>query len=249
MNLLIRASLLAGLVMARGSALAQSPAAPAPPGAAGGDAQPATDKVSYSVGYDLGVETAKGLKSDGVAVDPELVAKGLADGLRGQASTLTAEQVDATLVALHKALAEKRVKARIESDPVFKALADDNAKRCKQFHDNYAKKTGVITLPSGCQYLVLTKGEGQPVADSTKVQVNFRALTINNVEYGRGEGVEIAVSTVNEGAQELLRMMREGDKWQAAIPPERAFGLIGKEPNIGPNESLIAEVEIVRAIK
>lgn len=238
--LLHRAPIVVGVALASCGAFAQAPAPDAPPPA---------DKVSYSVGYDLGVETAKGLKADGVAVDPELVAKGLADGLRGQATTLTAEQVDATLTALHKALAERRVRARLETDPVFRALAEDNARKSKQFHDNFAKKEGVVSLPSGCQYLPVTKGAGQPVADAPQVVVNFRALTINGVEYGRGEGVQVAVATMNAGAQELIKLMREGDKWQVAIPPERAFGVIGKEPNIGPSESLIAEVEVVRALK
>lgn len=207
------------------------------------------DRVSYAIGFDLGAETAKGLKADGVTINPDLVAKGLADGLRGQGTSFTAAQVDATLVALHKELATRKVKARMESDPVFRALCEDNARKSKTFHENFAKKEGVVTLPSGCQYLPITKGAGQPVADCSKVVVNYKALTINGAEYGRGEQAEVEVSTMNEGAQELIRLMREGDKWQAAIPPARAFGEIGKEPHIGPNESLIAEVEIVRAIK
>ncbi len=230
----------AGLALAACAAVAQAPAD-------AGATSP--DRISYAIGFDLGAETAKGLKADGVTINPDLVAKGMADGLRGQGTTFTAAQVDATLVALHKELATRRVKARLESDPVFKALCEDNARKSRLFHENFAKKEGVVTLPSGCQYLPITKGAGQPVGDAGKIVVNYKALTVNGAEYGRGEQTEVEVSTMNEGAQELIRLMREGDKWQAAIPPERAFGEIGKDPHIGPNESLIAEVEIVRVVK
>lgn len=207
------------------------------------------DTVGYAIGYDLGAEVTKGLAADGVQVNPDAVARGLADALRGQASTLTAEQVDALLVALHNDLAVKRVRARLETDPVFKALYDDNARRSKTFHENFAKKEGVVSLPSGCQYLVLRKGEGAPVGDAKKVIVNYRALTVSGAEFARGENAEMPIATINKGGQEVIRLMREGDRWQAAIPPALAFGEAGKDPHIGPNECLIAEVEIIRVVK
>ncbi len=217
--------------------------------ASGADPAPAApkgDQISYSIGYDLGADTAKGLKADGVEVNPDMVAKGLADGLRGAGTMLTAEQVDAVLVSLHKELASKRVKARLASDPVFKAFAEENAKKSAEFHANFAKKQGVTTLPSGCQYSVVRKGEGASAKDAKSVVVTFRAVLITGREFGRGENAEVQVATLNEGAQELIRLMHEGDKWQVAIPPSRAFGDIGRDPDVGPNETIVADVELVK---
>jgi FKBP-type peptidyl-prolyl cis-trans isomerase FklB len=112
------------------------------------------------------------------------------------------------------------------------------------------KKPGVVQLPSGIQYAVLSRGTGKrsPTASST-VPVNYRGMLIDGTEFdstwAHGAPVSFTVKNVLPGWQDVLPRMHVGDRWKVVIPPRLAYGENGELPRIGPNEALIFEIELL----
>ena len=197
------------------------------------------DKVSYS----YGVDTATKLKNLPVRVDLDLFIKGVKDGLSGDKLVMTEKEISETLMGLQK---ETTAKAEEEK----KALAQKNKKEGEAFLAENKKKEGVITLPSGLQYKVLKEGTGKTPADANWVRVNFRGILVDGTVFedtnkSFGQPVAFAVGGVFPGWAEGLKLMKEGAKWQLFIPSDLAFGERGAGTLIGPNATLIIEVELV----
>ncbi|MEO6784503.1 MAG: FKBP-type peptidyl-prolyl cis-trans isomerase [Chthoniobacteraceae bacterium] len=112
-----------------------------------------------------------------------------------------------------------------------------------------AKKEGVKTLPSGLQYRVLKAGDGKHPAKSDQVVVHYRGTLIDGREfdssYKRGEPAKFGVTQVIKGWTEALQLMTEGSKWMLYIPWQLAYGEKGSGKMIGPNETLVFEVELI----
>ncbi|MFG0283935.1 MAG: FKBP-type peptidyl-prolyl cis-trans isomerase, partial [Phycisphaerales bacterium JB039] len=105
---------------------------------------------------------------------------------------------------------------------------------------------GVQTLASGAQYRVLRAGEGAPAGSDATVVVTFRGALLDGRTFTAGEAVEIPLSTVTPGVRELIGSMRPGDWWQLAVPPQLAYRGVGRpDMDIGPNESLIGDVQLL----
>jgi FKBP-type peptidyl-prolyl cis-trans isomerase FklB len=107
----------------------------------------------------------------------------------------------------------------------------------------------VVTLPSGLRYKVLKEGSGkQPTADDT-VKVHYRGTLVDGTEFdssfSRNQPAVFPVSRVIPGWTEALQLMKEGAKWQLVLPPELAYGDKGAGPRIGPNATLVFEVELL----
>ncbi len=191
-------------------------------------------KISYIIGYNIGTN----LKHDGVEVDPAVLSEALQDALKGADPQLSREDMQATM----KAAQQRRVEER-------KALAEKNAKAGQEFLAANKKKEGVKELPSGLQYKVIKAGSGkQPGADDT-VTVNYRGTLINGKQfdssYDRGQPATFPLSGVIQGWQEALQNMKEGAKWQIYVPAKLAYGGRGAGADIGPNETLIFDVELL----
>jgi FKBP-type peptidyl-prolyl cis-trans isomerase FklB len=196
------------------------------------------DKVSYGIGLRIG----KDFKSQQVELNPDLLMKGIEDGLAGTEPLLSDEQIRETMVAFQQEMME-REKTRLEEASV------KNAEEGKKFLEENAKKEGVVTLPSGLQYKVITEGSGkQPSAEDT-VKVHYRGTLVDGTEfdssYSRNEPAEFPVGGVIPGWTEALQLMKEGSKWQLVLPPELAYGERGAGPRIGPNATLVFEVELL----
>jgi FKBP-type peptidyl-prolyl cis-trans isomerase FklB len=196
------------------------------------------DKVSYGIGLRIG----KDFKSQQVELNPDLLMKGIEDGLAGTEPLLSDEQIRETMVAFQQEMME-REKTRLEEASV------NNAEEGKKFLEENAKKEGVVTLPSGLQYKVITEGSGkQPSAEDT-VKVHYRGTLVDGTEfdssYSRNEPAEFPVGGVIPGWTEALQLMKEGSKWQLVLPPELAYGERGAGPRIGPNATLVFEVELL----
>lgn len=197
------------------------------------------DKVSYSIGMNLG----RDLKEQSIDIDPELLVAGLKDMLAGKTPLLTEEQVREAVTAFQKDLATKQeAKAKVEGEK--------NLKAGEAFLAENAKKEGVTALPSGLQYKVLTAGKGKkPKADST-VTVHYRGTLIDGKEFDssfkRNEPVTFPVNGVIPGWTEALQLMEEGSKWQLFIPAKLAYGENGAGQVIGPNSTLVFEVELLK---
>ncbi len=199
------------------------------------------EKLSYALGMDLGSQLGK--KS--VDVDPDVFARGLRDALTGGRTLMTEDDARVLITALQKELVTKQIEAA-------KALGEKNSKEGAAFLVENGKKPGVITLPSGVQYKALTVGKGpKPAADDTVV-CNYRGTLIDGKEfdssYRRGEPATLPLKNVIKGWSEALQMMTVGSKWQIFIPPQLAYGERGAGADIGPNATLIFEVELI-AIK
>jgi FKBP-type peptidyl-prolyl cis-trans isomerase len=198
------------------------------------------DKLSYAMGMDL----AGQLKSNSVDVDPTLFAKGMQDLFAGK-TLLTDDEAKAIITALQKAMIVKRTSE-------LQAAGAKNKTEGEAFLAANKAKAGVVTLPSGVQYKIITTGTGpKPTLEQT-VACHYRGTLIDGKEfdnsYLRGQPSTFPVKGVIKGWTEVLQLMPVGSKWQVFIPPALAYGERGAAADIGPNATLIFEIELV-AIK
>lgn len=187
------------------------------------------DKASYSFGMTMG----GGLKKQNVDIDIELLIQGLRDATGNGKMALTEEQAFEAMESFEKDVAAKR--------------ADD----AKRFLADNKKRPGVKTTASGLQYKILKPGKGvRPKADDV-VSVNYRASFVNGTQF-ETNGDKPFTTPLNQvipGWQEALQLMDVGAKWQLFIPPDLAYGAEGSAPAIGPNTTLIFEIELVEISK
>jgi FKBP-type peptidyl-prolyl cis-trans isomerase FklB len=199
------------------------------------------EKLSYAMGMDLGSQ----LKTRSVEIDPAIFGRGLADALAGSKTLLTAEEAKAIITELQKAMMAKQAEAA-------KVAGEKNKAEGDAFLAANKAKEGVVALTSGVQYKVLTAGTGKmPTIDDTVV-CQYRGTLIDGKEfdssYTRGQPITFAVKGVIKGWTEVLQLMPVGSKWQVFIPPNLAYAERGSGAMIGPNATLIFEIELV-AIK
>ncbi|MCL5966787.1 MAG: FKBP-type peptidyl-prolyl cis-trans isomerase [Deltaproteobacteria bacterium] len=195
-------------------------------------------KRSYAIGMDIG----NSLKRQSVEVDPDLIAKGVRDVVSGGKTLLTDQEARDTLMALQKDLMAK-------AEERMKALAEKNKKDGEVFLAENKKKEGVVTLPSGLQYKVVKEGAGPVPTDNDVVETNYRGTLIDGTEfdssYKRGQTATFPVKGVIPGWTAALKRMKVGSKWQLFIPPGLAYGARGAGRDIGPNATLIFDVELL----
>jgi len=131
----------------------------------------------------------------------------------------------------------------------FQQLADKNQKEGEVFLAENKKKKGVITLPSGLQYQVIKEGTGKIPKATDTVTTHYRGTLIDGTEfdssYKRGEPASFPVNGVIKGWTEALQLMKVGSKWQLFIPSNLAYGPQGAGQAIGPNATLIFEIELL----
>jgi FKBP-type peptidyl-prolyl cis-trans isomerase len=200
------------------------------------------DKVSYALGMSMGKDLGGKLKQGSVEVDQAILLKGVKDALSGGKLLLTDDEVKAVFAQLN-ADVRKRMeeKARIAGEA--------NKKEGDEFLATNKLKDGVVTLPSGLQYKILTEGTGAKPTLTDSVTCNYRGTLISGIEfdssYKRGQPATFQVNGVIKGWTEALQLMPVGSKWQLFIPGELAYGERGPSQQIGPNSTLIFEVELL----
>jgi FKBP-type peptidyl-prolyl cis-trans isomerase FklB len=196
------------------------------------------DRLSYAMGMDLGAQ----LRSNGVDIDPALFAEGLGSVLGGRKTLLTEDEAKAAISKLQMAMVSKQVAAT-------KAVGDRNKSEGDAFLDANKAKPGVYVLPSGLQYKILTPGAGKKPTASDTVVCHYRGTLIDGKEFDssfkRGQPASFAVNKVIKGWTEVLQLMPTGSKWQVFIPSNLAYGERGAGTDIGPNATLIFEVELI----
>ena len=196
------------------------------------------EKFSYALGMNLGTS----LHKQGVEVDPVLVGQGLRAALAGGKTLLTAEEAQAALMAVQNDLRKKQMDK-------MAVAGEANKKEGDAFLTANKAKEGVTALPSGLQYKILKAGTGPKPAASDTVVCNYRGTLINGTEfdssYKRGQPATFPVSGVIKGWTEALQLMPVGSKWQLVIPSGLAYGERGAGGDIGPNATLIFEVELM----
>jgi len=196
------------------------------------------DKVSYSMGLDIG----RMLKMQGVDVELELVTRGLKDAYTGNQPLLTDEEMQEVLTNFKKEFIAKQ-------QELAKQQGEKNKKEGEIFLETNKKKEEVQTLPSGLQYKVLKAGAGKKPTATDTVTVHYRGTLIDGKEfdssYRRGKPATFPVNGVIPGWTEALQLMEEGAKWELFIPSNLAYGERSAGGDIGPNATLIFEVELI----
>jgi len=198
------------------------------------------EKASYALGMKIGSD----LRRQGVntAVDPALTVRGLKDALAGSKALMTEDEVKAALTQL-----QTELRGKLEAKAHEAGAA--SRKEGEAFLAANKGKEGVVTLPSGMQYKILTAGTGPKPTASDTVTCNYRGTSINGKEfdssYKRGQPTSFQVGGVIKGWTEALQLMPVGSKWQLFIPADMAYGDRGAGGDIGPGETLIFEVELI----
>ncbi len=187
------------------------------------------DKVSYS----LGLSFASNLISTGVkTINTEALTDALNTVFAGQMPEIMPDEANNILQDYFEKLQKKQGNAAKEAGEKF--MAENK------------KKEGVVVLPSGLQYKILTTGNGPKPKASDTVKCHYEGKLINGQIFDssirRGEPAEFPVSGVIAGWVEALQLMPVGSKWQLYIPAEFAYGTHGAGQSIGPNETLIFDV-------
>lgn len=189
------------------------------------------EKFSYAIGYQI----AESVKRQGLEVDVDALVQAIRDDLTGTPLKISQPEMQAAVVAYQQ--------------QKFQELSEKNEKAGKKYLAANKKKQGVVELASGLQYKVVEKGKGDKPASSDTVTVHYRGTLIDGTEfdssYARGEPATFQIATIIQGWQEALVLMSEGAKWQVFIPPALAYGSGGAGQSIGPNETLVFEIELV----
>ncbi len=194
-------------------------------------------KASYAIGMSM----AKGMKAQGVDIDPAILARGLKDGLAGT-TQLTDEQAQA-------ALGELQAEVKAKQEAKAKIVGDANKKEGDAFLATNKTKEGVVALPSGLQYKILKAGTGPKPTTADTVECNYKGTLLNGKEfdssYKRGQPATFPVGQVIKGWTEALQLMPVGSKWELFVPAELAYGPRAAGPDITPNSTLVFEVELL----
>lgn len=204
--------------------------------AAGGAAALDSEKQRFS--YALGIQIGQSLKQDGLDVDVDALNQAISDVITGQEPRLSMEEMQTAVQQFQQRMQSERM-----------AVGERNREAGEAFLEENRADPEVVETDSGLQYRVIEEGSGQsPTADDT-VKVHYRGTLIDGTEFdsslARGEPVEFPVGNVIEGWQEVLPMMKEGAKWKVYVPAELAYGERGAGSDIGPNATLIFDIELL----
>ncbi len=196
------------------------------------------DKVSYGIGMEIG----NSLKSQSIDIDSDILARGIKDMLSGKEPLITDQEFRETMTNFKNEMMAKQMER-------MKEIADKNKKEGEAFLNENKKKEGVVTLPSGLQYKVIKEGAGEMPKPTDTVTVSYRGSLINGTEFdsseSHGQPATFKVNGVIPGWTEALQLMKAGSKWQLFIPSALAYGDRGVGREIGPNSTLVFDVELL----
>src|SRR5437764_6763763 len=190
------------------------------------------DKVSYAIGMQIGFNLAR----QKVDINPDVLATGIKDSIANKPQ-LTPDQVKDVMAQFEKDIEQKQ-----------KQLGEKNKTEGAKYLEDNKKKPGVKTTASGLQYKIEKEGTGPQPKATDMVTVNYRGTLIDGTEfdssYKRGQPATFPVNGVIKGWTEALQLMKQGAKYQLFIPSNFAYGERAMGPDIGPNSTLIFEVEL-----
>jgi FKBP-type peptidyl-prolyl cis-trans isomerase FklB len=189
--------------------------------------------------YALGMSIAGNLIQTGVkTVDPELFLTGFKDVFKGEKTMIHPQEANTILEEFISKINQNKGTGNLEEGLAF--LAENR------------KKAGVFELPSGLQYMVLNEGDGKIPTSRDKVKCHYHGTLIDGTVFDssveRGQPAVFPVNGVIQGWVEALQLMTTGSKWRLFIPSELAYGSNGAGGVIGPNSTLIFDVELLKII-
>ena len=230
--------LLSACALSAGLAACGDPVPPAERGASPPADAPALDtdarRLSYTIGYQIGAQ----LRADGLPFDAAILAGAVQDALTGAPPRLSAGDREAVVNRFEAG----RVRAGL-------AEAERNRNEGAAFLAANRNNPDVVELPSGLQYRVVKPGKGRTPQPSDQIRVHYRGTLIDGTEfdssYARGEPAVLGVGQVIEGWQQALVRMQEGARWQVFVPSGLAYGSNSIGDVIGPDATLIFDIELL----
>jgi FKBP-type peptidyl-prolyl cis-trans isomerase len=202
----------------------------------------ALDNEKEKTSYALGMNIAHTVKAQPLDLDQNAFVQGVRDVLAGGKTLMTEDEMAAALGVLQNEMAAKAAEAA-------RQMGEINKKEGADFLAANKTKEGVVTLPSGLQYKIMTAGTGPKPTTADTVICNYRGTLLNGTEfdssYKRGQPATFPVGRVIKGWTEALQLMPVGSKWQLFIPSDLAYGERGAGADIAPNATLIFEVELI----
>lgn len=199
---------------------------------------PQKDQLGYSYGYLMGKGNTETLKD----LNIETFVLGLEDAIKGKPATLSDEQMATVLNQYKKRLEAKQL---VE----FQEQAEKNSQEGKNFLAENAKKSDIITTKSGLQYQILQQGTGKSPKLTSTVKVNYEGRLIDGTVFdssiARNHPVEFKLNQVISGWTEGVQTMKEGGKSRFFVPSNLAYGDVGAGDAIGPNSTLIFDIELL----
>lgn len=200
---------------------------------------PLTSQAGYSFGYLVGKSNAEALQG----IDLNAFIEGLKTASANQNPTLS-EQDMANALALYKKQAEAKDLL------AHQKIADANNKAGADFLANNAHQAGVVTTASGLQYQVIKAGQGKSPNKNSSVEINYEGRLIDGTVFdssiARDQSADFRISEIVSGLAEGLLTMKEGGKTRFFIPAKLGYGEIGAGDSIGPNSTLIFDVELLK---
>ncbi len=195
-------------------------------------------KLSYAIGMNV----AQSISRQGVDLDISTFTLGVSDALAAKTPRLSQEEIRAALTGATTAVNDK-----------LKARAKTNLDAGQAFLKKHKIEAGVVELKDGLQYKVLEKGTGVQPKPEDKVVVHYEGRLINGEVFdssrARGTPVTFPINGVIKGWQEVLPLMATGARWKVVIPPDLAYGAQGAGASIGPNETLVFDIELLEIKK
>jgi FKBP-type peptidyl-prolyl cis-trans isomerase FklB len=200
-----------------------------------------TDKISYSLGF----KTGEHYRKQEIDLNSKQFYAGVLAGFKNQTATLTEQEINASITKLQE--------QQVAKDNLRKEnLAKENLVKGKEFLDKNKQTQGIVVLPSGLQYKVLSSGKGNSPTINDSVTVNYRGTLIDGTEfdnsYKRHESATLQLKQLIKGWQEALILMKPGDKWRLFVPSELGYGAQAAGP-IQPNSTLIFDIELLKVAK
>ncbi len=191
------------------------------------------EKASYGIGYNIGMNISR----EGLDLDPQIIAAGIAAALKGEKAALKPEEIQAAM----EELAEQKNAAKLAEN--------------QKFLDGNKAQKGVKVTKSGLQYLVVKEGDGPVPTAKSKVKTHYRGKLLNGTVFDQSyegeapadtdEPVSFGVTQVIKGWTEALQLMKTGSHYRLFIPSDLAYGTRGAGGAIGPNEVLIFEIHLL----
>jgi FKBP-type peptidyl-prolyl cis-trans isomerase len=220
----------------------KAPAAAPPPAAQSPTLAPGFKTQKEKVSYAIGMEMGKGVKAQGIDVDPSIVLQGLKDALSNAKSQMSEDELRQVITGLQQEMRQKQMQMQ-------EAAAAENKTKGDAFLAENAKKEGMVVLPDGLQYKILTAGQGKKPVESDTVLCNYKGTFVDGTEFDSSakgaKPVPFEVKNVIPGFKEVLQLMPVGSKWQVFVPSNLGYGERGAGGVIGPNATLIFEIELV----
>ena len=196
------------------------------------------DQVNYAIGVNL----IGNFKKQGIDIDLNLVIKGMQDAFSGEKQLMSDVEIRKAIIQYQTEVRQMQAEIRIQ-------MAEDYRKEGESFLAENKKKEGVVALPSGLQYRIIKSGDGKKPIDTDTVECHYRGTLINGNEfdssYRTGRPATFKVNGVISGWAEALKLMPVGSTWQLFVPSELAYGDRGAGRTIGPNATLIFEIELL----